>query len=288
LTANCAVAATPDDYLVTPRPVSLIEPGTVVEEKAPKGWSHLIIRSHPRVADEELSKVNAITARHASLLFTAMTAKVEQYRDDAETKYRIKDVGVGFGAPIGRRLTILSPDTQAELGANLSFVGSQVLATCYEEQKAGRVVCQGDTMAIVDTYVVLNREGRHRWCAFRHAMLIDARNGALATLLWPIDLDESARRYVGPAGPVEWLAPNKIEDSILRVDSNQITFGFPSKTAFAVDHMPRGERRFDFPSPEVGKLLSLQQMSPDAAHKSEAWLWKMVHLTLERESGASR
>jgi hypothetical protein len=134
LTANCAVAATPDDYLVTPRPVSLIEPGTVVEEKAPKGWSHLIIRSHPRVADEELSKVNAITARHASLLFTAMTAKVEQYRDDAETKYRIKDVGVGFGAPIGRRLTILSPDTQAELGANLSFVGSQVLATCYEEQ----------------------------------------------------------------------------------------------------------------------------------------------------------
>lgn len=273
-------AARSEDYIVTPRPVSLIEPGTVIENSAPKGWSHLIIRSQPRVAPEDQAKVNSTTAHYAGLLFTTMAAKVEAYRAGNQTRYRFKDVGVGFGAPVRGQKMILSPDTQTKLGADLGLFGGRVLATCYEEQKDGRVICQGNTMAIVDTRVVLNRDGRHRWCVFRHAMLVDARNGALATLLWPIDLDAGGR-YLDPAGPVEWLSPNQVEDSMLRVDPNEFTFGVPSKKAFAVDHVPRGERRLEFPDPKVGKLLSLQQMSPEAAHKAEAWLWHMIHRVLK-------
>jgi hypothetical protein len=276
------LAAKPGEYDVTPRPVSLIEPGTVIDAKAPKAWSHLIIRSHPRIADEDRGKVNSLTADLASFLFTSVLAKVEPYRLGEDTRYRFADVGVGFGMPIQGRNTILSPDTQRELGANLSFLGQQVLAACYEEQKAGLIVCHGETMAIVDTRVVLNREGKHRWCVFRYALLIDPRNGSLAVLLWPIDLDDSGRRYLEPAGLVEWLAPNKLEDCTMRVDPKQFRLGIPSKTAFAVAHMPRGDRRLDFPSPEVAQLLSLQQMSPEAAYKAEAWLWKMIQLELEK------
>jgi hypothetical protein len=274
--ASVAISGQPDAYRTTPRPVSLIEPGTEIGEQAPSGWSHLIIRSHPRVAPEDREKVNGLTAQLASFLFTSMTAKVESYRVGEETRYRFVDVGVGFGAPIRGRNTILSPDTQAQLGANLGFFAKQVLSTCYEEQKAGRIICQGDTMAIVDTRVVLDRDGRHRWCVFRHALLVDPRNGAMATMLWPIDLDDSGRRYLDPAGPIEWLAPNRIEDAIMRVDPNQFTLGVPSKTAFAVARMPQGDRQLQFPKPEIAKLLCRQQMNGEAAHATEMWLWEIV------------
>ncbi|MEQ8787392.1 MAG: hypothetical protein RIC55_13885 [Pirellulaceae bacterium] len=270
-----------DQYEVKPRQVSLIPPGTVIDEKAPQGWSHLIIRSHPRVAPEDRSKVNSLTAQLASLLFTAVAAKVEAYTVGEEQRYRFKDVGVGFGAPIDGRPTIVSPDTQARLGANLSFFGRQVLSTCYEEQKAGRIICYSDTMAVVDTRVVLNRNGKHRWCIFRHALLIDPSNGALATLLWPIDLDDSNGRYAGVAGPVQWLPPNKIEDTVLRVDTREFTLGVPSKKAFAVAEMPDGERQLQFPE-GVEKLAGLQQMTPETAHATEMWLWEMVRRDLKQ------
>lgn len=267
-------------YDVTPRRVSLIKPGTVIEQKAPQGWSHLIIRSHPRVAREDLSKVNSLTAKLASFLFTAIAAKIETYGEADEQRYRFADVGVGFGTPIEGRPTIISPDTEAELGANLSFFARQVLSTCFEEQKAGRIVCHSDTMALVDTRVVLNRNGEHRWCVFRHALLVDPRNGALATLVWPIDIDDRGH-YEGAAGPIQWLPPNKIEDAVLQVDTAEFTLGVPSKKAFAVANVPKGERQLEFPE-GVAKLASRQQMTAESAYATEMWLWDIVRRDLAK------
>jgi hypothetical protein len=266
-------------YDVTPRQVSLIAPGTVVGEKAPEGWSHLIIRSHPRVAPEDQGKVNSLTTKLAAFLFTSILAKVEAYKEGEEQRYRYADVGVGFGTMIDGKPTIISPDSEARLGANLSFFARQVLSTCYEEQKLGRVVCHSDTMALVDTRVVLNRKGEHRWCIYRHALLVDPRNGALATLVWPIDIDTSGRRYAGVAGPVQWLPPGKIEDTVLRVDTAEFTLGVPSKKAFAVSKVPAGERELAFPE-GVEKLAAAQQMTPETAYATEMWLWEMVRRDL--------
>jgi len=279
VTASAERPVPVDQYQVTPRQVSLIQPGTVVDEKAPDGWSHLIIRSHPRVAREDLDKVNSLTAQLASFLFTAIVAKVEAYEDGDEMRYRFKDAGVGFGTPIEGRPTIISPDSQARLGANLSFFARQVLSTCYEEQKAGRIVCHSDTMAVVDTRVVLNRGGRHRWCIFRHALLVDPASGALATLLWPIDVGE--RGYAGVAGPVQWLPANKIQEAVLRVDTGEFTFGVLSKVAFAVAEVPRGQRQLEFPE-GVEKLAGLQRLTPESAYGLEMWLWEMVRRDLDK------
>src|SRR5438067_2468332 len=59
------------DYDVTARPPEAIPPGTVVDRSAPPGWSHLVIKSLPRVRPSERGKVLALTARMATWMFTA-------------------------------------------------------------------------------------------------------------------------------------------------------------------------------------------------------------------------
>ena len=277
---QAGAAETPTGYNVRPRRISLIEPGTVVDGKAPKGWTHLVLRSHPRVAPDDKSKVNKMTADLTGFLFSAVAARVEQHKVGQETRYRFSDVGVGFGTKVKGEPMIISPDTEAELGANLGFFARQVLSKCFEEQKKGIVICHGDTMAIVDTPVVRLRNGEHRWSIYRYAMLVDPNNGGLATLLWPIDLGDDGR-YQSAAAPVEWLPPNKIEDCVMRVDTNQFTLGVPNSKAFAIANMPQGRVRLEFPK-DVARLASSQRMTAETAHATEMWLWEMLRRSAQK------
>src|SRR5689334_6170055 len=54
---------TPDwagDYDVTARPPETIPPGTVVGDSPPDGWTHLVIKSLPRVRPGEESRIPRI------------------------------------------------------------------------------------------------------------------------------------------------------------------------------------------------------------------------------------
>jgi len=47
----------PVPYDVTASPVSLVQPGTVVGNTAPEGWTHLILKSRPRVSSGAVSRL---------------------------------------------------------------------------------------------------------------------------------------------------------------------------------------------------------------------------------------
>src|SRR5919201_2071185 len=66
--------ALPAEYDLTSRPISLIPPGTVIGRTAPPGWSHLIVKSLPRVAAADRGEVSGLVARLASFLFTVTLA----------------------------------------------------------------------------------------------------------------------------------------------------------------------------------------------------------------------
>jgi hypothetical protein len=225
------------------RSVEMITPGTVIEKSAPKGWTHLVLKSQPRLPDEEKRKVSDLHARLATMVFTATAASVEKQPDG---RYRLARLGLGVGVNIGGQDVIVSPDTQARLGAGLKLFARQVLSAVYEKQKACRLVAVGPTLAVLDTPAFMPRGGGHAPVVMRYVFLVDAASGRLDTLVWRIDTDGKGG-YDGAAGMIEWLPPNKMIDAEMQVDPSEITLGVPSERAFAVKRIPEGKRQFSIP-----------------------------------------
>src|SRR5262245_61107658 len=64
-------------YSVEPRRVGLIQPGTVVGNEPPQGWSHLVIKSFPHPAAGDLAQLSETSNRLASFIITAFVANVK-------------------------------------------------------------------------------------------------------------------------------------------------------------------------------------------------------------------
>jgi hypothetical protein len=231
---------------VPPPRFELIQPGTVIGKEPPKGWSHLIIKSHPRIRPDDLRLVTPLTAELASFLFTAFVANVDEERAGGQVRYRLGAIAFGVGTSINGRDTIISPATQQRLGANVGLLGGQVLAKVYDGQQNVRLAGFTRTMALVDTPMVMLRGNRHRPIIIRYALLVDGNTGKLETLAWLLDRDDRGG-YQGSSSSLEWLPPSKISDAVLRVDTNEITLGVPSDNAFALVRIPEGQKQIAFP-----------------------------------------
>jgi hypothetical protein len=253
------------------QPVEMIPPGTVIGESPPPGWTHLILKTHPHPGAGDLGRLNETTTELASFLFTAFLAEVKPQVVDGVRHYRLGRVAVGVGTRINGRETIISPDTQNELGADLGILARTVLSKWYEGALKDHLVARSATMGLVDTPVTMLREGKHRPVVLRYALLVDEHTGRLDTLLWLIDCDDQGG-YHGPSSPIEWLPPNKVEDCILHVDGNEFNLlGVPSDIAFAMYRLPRGRKEIDFPSP-LSAVAGRVHLSPDQARMLEAGL----------------
>lgn len=249
LTGPCAaVAEAADEINVTPRPVAIIPPGTVIANRAPEGWSHLIIKSQPRIAAESRKEVPASTARMASLFFTAMLADVKENRQSGgDAPYSLSGVALGLGTRIDGRDTIVSSDTHAKLGANLGIIEGQVLAGSERRLQEVRCAARSRTMAVLDAPSLLLRNKRHRSVVFRYALLVDPKSGQLDALVWVLEQDPRSEAWQ-IAGAMQWLPPDKMDDCGLHVDPDEFTFGVPTSKAFARGEMLRGRQALDLPS----------------------------------------
>jgi hypothetical protein len=262
-------------YDVAIRPIELLAPGTVIEKTAPAPYTHLIVKSFPRLGAGDLQAVNNTTKQLASFLHTSLMAKVGAYQVKGESRYRLEEVATGFGTNIpGRGDTIISPDTERKLGANLGFLARIVLAKCYEEQQKCRYMARSNTMALVDTPVILVRNGQHRKSVLRYAFLVSERSGRLDTLIWMIDLDNQGQ-YAEASGDIHWLAPNTLVDCVMAVDADLFTLGVPSDIAFACVKTPQGERSLPLSS-TFAPLAGLPQFTAEQAKSIEIQLWNIL------------
>jgi hypothetical protein len=259
-------------YDVTARPMALIQPGTVIGNRPPQGWSHLIIKSFPRTTAGDMDKVSNLALQMSSLLSTAFLANVEAVPGQGASPphYRLGAMAIGFATRIQGKDTIISPDTQRQLGADFGFIARQVLAAAYERQQDARVVARSETSAIVDTPAYMLRGTRHRPVILRYALLVDAQTGRLDTLLWLIDRDNRGG-YVGPSSPMQWLPPNKIQDCEMHVDAGEFTLGVAAEDAFAIMHIPRGVKEIPF-SDDLKGLAAQPRLSAGMATAMEGKL----------------
>jgi hypothetical protein len=233
------------DYDVTARTPDAISPGTVVDRSAPAGWSHLVIKSLPRVRPGEETKLPLLLrseiVRNASWMFTVFAADVRPERHGRRTLYRLHAVGLGLGTNSAGRDVVITPETAAEHGVDLNWITREILTKGYRTQREAKVAVHGPTMAIVDTPVWYRAQTKHLLLRFRYALLVDAATGHLDVLVWLLD----AAGGCGD-GTAVLLAPDTIDEAELIPDPAEF-IGIPSDAAFAVDRLPPHRARFLLP-----------------------------------------
>ena len=268
-----------NDYDLTVAPPETIAPGTVVGESAPAGWSHLVIKSLPRVKPGEVARVPGFpligsdrTVRMVAWMFTVFTADVVKEQHGGRTRHRLRAIGLGLGTNVGGRDTVITVDTAKEFGAEMDWIKNEVLRTGYRIQGQALVPVHGPSFALLDTPVIVRCTGGNRMVRYRYALLADTSTGALDVMLW---------RLVAPADEcgdptrAVWLEPNCIDAAELVPDLNEFQGAKPSDVAFAVDKFPPHRLEMAFP-PALVPLTGKTKFTPDEAAALEAGLRAMT------------
>lgn len=272
-----ALAFHPDSYDVNPRPLTQIPPGTIIDKDAPKGWTHLIIKSQPRIGAGDTDKINDQIRQFASFLFTSIVARVQGEQAGGQVRFRLTDIGVGMGTNVGGKDIIITPETQKQLGANLGFVARIVLSEAQARVRQVLVVARSDTFALIDAPGLIVQGGKHRPMVIRYALLVDPATGRLDTLAWPIERDARGA-YLNLIGDYEWLQPSKQEDCVLHVDANEFNVvGVPSEKAFAMNRFLQGQKQVAIPE-QARALVSRGRLNRAMAAELEAHLRQVLQV----------
>jgi hypothetical protein len=242
-----------DDYDVTAAEPESIAPGTVIERGPPAGWSHLVIKSEPRVKPSEAPRVplprlvnisREEYLQQVSWMFTAFTADVVGERQGAHVRHRLRAVGLGLGAKLDGRDTVLAPQDAARTVQGLGFpkreiqqrIRRETLEKGYGVQKQARIAVHSPLFGLVDTPVTFRCGQKNRMVRFRYALLVDGPTGRLDVLCWR--LGGEGDQCSDPARAV-LLPPNDIDPAELVPDPAEFNaLNIPSELAFGVDDLP--------------------------------------------------
>ena len=262
------------DYDLSRQPLGQIPPGTVIGEQAPSGWTHLIVKSQPRIRDQDLALLDPRNIELASLFFTALLARVEPVADSDPLRYRLDDAAVGFGTPVKGRDTILTPPSSYKLKAPIGLAGRIVLRACITERSTCCWAARSETFGLLDTPATMLRDGKHRTVVLRYALLVDAQRGTLDVVLWRIDRNP-AGDYLAPPGEAHWLPPDRHVDCTLAFDSEQSLLGIPARSAFAIEAIPQGRVQFALPE-SLAPIAARQYLTAQAAAELESELRRIL------------
>jgi hypothetical protein len=253
-------------YDVAPARIELIAPGTIIGEEAPEPWTHLIVKSQPRVTDGDIEEISRSQLRLAGTFFMATVARVERTERDGADSYRLARLASGIGMNVNGRDAIVSPDT-----APVGFLAGILLSQMYEEQQTVAIVLRSETTAVYDTPIAIRTGGKNRMLVLRYAVLVAGPTGELDTLAWLLDVDD-AGRYLGLSGHVQWLKPNLAFDCRLYVDKSEYSWGIPSNVAFACLKVPPGQLQLAIKPGPLTALLAKRRWTLAEAPTVDAGL----------------
>ncbi len=264
------------DYDVTAHAAESISPGTVVERSPPVGWSHLVIKSLPRVRASEEAKIPFLarseTLRMTRWMFAVFVADVRPETRGNETRYQLRAVGLGLGTSVGGKDIVITPETAASHGVELNWVTRTILTKGYETQRLATVVVHGPTFALVDTPVWFRCGDKNRLIRFRYGLVVDVPTGRLDVLVWVLDPVGGC----GDSGSVVRLNPDQIDEAELIPDPSEFdVLSVPSDAAFGVDRLPPHRSDLGMPT-ELRELATKTKFNADDARTLEAGLRRLL------------
>ena len=215
-----------------------IAPGTVIANQPPKGWSHLVIKSIPRLASGDLETLPRTAFRTATLFRTVILADVGRSIDDP-AKFVLRKVGIGLcvpGPPKGD--VVIHSSRLEELGVRLGMVEKIVLRSAEAELSKGRLIASGPTFALYRGPTMMQVGEVHQKVEISYALLVDERTGALRVLVWS---QEATREGLAAPAKLVELTPNLVFDCPLNVKAERLLGTVPVSWSFAMDNLPAGK-----------------------------------------------
>ena len=243
-----------------------LQPGMLIGDKAPEGWSHLVLKSNPRLASGDLDSLPKGSKKTAAYFRTVILANVKPL-DVEERDFELSQIGVGICVPQDEDHDMVVAGARLQsLGLKLSTVEKIVLDTTEAELKEGQIIARTQTFALFRSpATVVDIQGEHRKINLNYAFCVERTTGKLQVALWTSLLESKAIR--APKTLVR-LAPSPIFDCPIDVQPNKfIGVTLPFSWSFAMSKLPPG-RAVRVP-PELGELIATTGRRPAESDPEE-------------------
>ncbi len=244
--------------------LSAIPIGTLIKDKPPKGWSHLVLKSIPRLASGDRDSLPESANKTATLFRMVIVANVRPTNLD-EQEFRLERVGIGLCVPRDEDQDIVvSADRLDALGVHLSTVERLVLDSAEAELAEGRIIARTATFALFRTPTTLVVAGKHRRVSLYYAFCVDRKKGTLDVGVWAMRPENEPQ--LPPSAMVK-LSEEVVFDCGLDVQAKRILGAVPYSWSFAMQNLPPG-RSFRIPGP-LGEKIAATAKHPDRENHAE-------------------
>lgn len=160
----------------------------------------------------------------------------------------LADIGVGLATKVRGRLQVVSgpaakPGSAAAASPapDLGFISGQVLRTAGESLGEMRIVARRTTLVMYDSPAVIRIGDCNVEATVRALIWVEANSGRLHHMLWVMQRGRRQHWMPGLESGVYLKVP-LVEDRVLHVDADRLTFGIPSATAIGLAKLPPGYR----------------------------------------------
>jgi hypothetical protein len=238
--------------------VQEIAPGVIVSDHLPRPWSHLVIRSVPRLTSGDLDSLPRSAFHTATLIRTVILADVGRSVDDPSV-FALRRIGVALCLPDSSRGdVVVSSGRLQEAGMRLGLVEKVVLRSAESEVKKGGLIATGSAFALYRGPVILQVGQEHRRVELSYAFIVDPQTGSLRVLVWS---EDPGQRSPGVPDRLVELNPNLSYECRLNVKAERVLGAVPVSWSFAMEDLPPGTL---MPvSPRLAQLLRAEPAARD-------------------------
>ena len=238
----------------------ILPAATRVADSPPEGWSHLVMKSVPRLASGDLDTLPSSASKTAALFRTVMMADVQPVGLDKE--YILSRIGIGMCVPARDGKVediVVSSDRLQSLSIRLSTIEQLVLDVAEGELAEARLVARTPSFALLRSPAMLVVAGKHRKVDLYYAFCVDRTTGRLRVGLW--SMWPGTIQQPPPPALIE-LAPKTLFDCTVDVHAKRLLGTIPISWSFAMRSLPPGR------SVRVGTALG-QQIVTLARHPAD-------------------
>jgi hypothetical protein len=256
-----------------------LKPGLRITKKPPEGWTHLVIKSIPRLAKGDIGSLPAGSKKTATLFRSVLLANVKPV-DINEKDFELTQIGVGICIPDPQdedQDIIVSADMLNALGLNhLTTVQRMVLDAAEVEMAEGRIIARTATFALFRTPVTMvdpGPGGKHIKINLNYAFCANRTTGRLDVAVWSMKPESAPQQ--APVTMIK-LTADAVFSCELDVRVKRILGTVPYSWSFAMPDLPPG-RKLRVP-PALG--ASIVETSRHPAESDPDELERLLRKTL--------
>ncbi len=266
--------------------LEILSAATRVGDSPPDGWSHLVMKSVPRLASGEWDALPVAAQKTATMFRTVILADVEGLGLDQQ--FILTRVGIGICIPSrdGKKEDIVvTSDRLESLSVKLSTVDEIVLDAVESELTEARIISRTSTFALLRTPATMLVQGKHSKVDLYYAFCVDPSTGRLRVCvwsMWPPTVKQP------PPPEVIDLAPKTTFDCGLDVHAKRVLGTIPYSWSFAIRKLPTGQR-FKVAKPMGEKIVAITKRPIDVdAEEFERMLRKVLFAPRDNKAKASQ